>query len=223
MVPSGPPTTLFFAPTRRLDEFAVMLRREAVKVVQQPNSPLTAAQSLKAVIELRLVQRKGLTVRMAHWLTPPLLQPALAAYFEGQAESLKVELETDDMNRAVIHITFKDSGTLPNVVKLRDQELARALFPTVSLREVEKQLGRPLRELSYNTLVFDSSLPAVAALGDDEQLQTFVAAGVCAHLGASAWTRNCFSVMVFVVVWLVVDFLCARLGGSKTKCGREPD
>ena len=128
------------------------------------------------MIELRLVQRKGLTVRMAHWLTPPLLQPALAAYFEGQVESLKVEPEADDMNRAVIHITLKGSGTLPNVVKLRDQELARALFPTVPLREVEKQLGRPLRELSYNTLVFDSSLPAVA-LGDDEQLQTFVAPG----------------------------------------------
>ena len=31
------------------------------------------------------------------------------------------------------------------------------------------------------------------------------------------------SVMVVVVVWLVVDFLCARLGGSMTKCGREPD
>jgi hypothetical protein len=121
MVPSGPPTTLFFASKRRLDDFAVMLRREALKVVQQPNSPLTAAQSLKvhlsfntgkrsglatftpqtdtvrdklrglltggwrlevvdgdlqAVIELRLVQRKGLTVRMAHWLTPPLLRGA---------------------------------------------------------------------------------------------------------------------------------------------------
>ena len=33
----------------------------------------------------------------------------------------------------------------------------------------------------------------------------------------------CFSVMVFVVAWLVVDFLCARLGGSMTKCGRETD
>ena len=129
------------------------------------------------MIELRLVQRKGLTVRMAHWLTPPLLQPALAAYFEGQVESLKVDPETDDMNRAVIHTTLKAPGTLPNVVKLRDQELARALFPTMPFREVEKQLGRPLRERSYNTLVFDSSLPAVAALGADEHLHTFVAPG----------------------------------------------
>ena len=128
MVPSGTPTTLFFAPKRRLDGFAMMLRREALKVVQQPKSPLTAAQSLKAVIELRLVQRKGLTVRMAHWLTPPLLQPALAAYFEGQLEGLQVDPETDDMNRAVIHITLKAPDTLPNVVKLRDQELARALL-----------------------------------------------------------------------------------------------
>ena len=101
----------------------------------------------------------------------------LHSYFEGQGESLKVEAETDDMNRAVIHKTLKGSGTLPNVVRLRDQELARALFPGVPVREVETQLGRPVRELSYNTLVFGSSLPAVAALSDDEQVQTFVTAG----------------------------------------------
>ena len=131
---------------------------------------------LQAVIELRLVQHKGDSALGA------LADAAFAAastggLLRGQVESLKVEPETDNMNRAVIHITLKGSGTLPNVVKLRDQELARALFPTVPLREVEKQLGRPLRELSYNTLVFDLSLPAVAALGDDEQLQTFVAPG----------------------------------------------
>ena len=45
----------------------------------------------------------------------------------------------------------------------------------------------------------------------------------CQLAPAGAWTRDCFSVMVLVVVWLVVDFLCARLGGSMTKCGREPD